>query len=552
VNPVLLVESPRLGRKLPDTLSISEIDKILAGIDHSKPAGARSRAMIEVLYGSGLRVSELTQLMINNIYFDIGFVRVTGKGNKERLVPMGKDALKYLEIYINEVRVHIPIKKGEEPYVFLNNRGSRISRVSVFTMIKDAVAQAGITKNVSPHTFRHSFATHLVEGGADLRAVQEMLGHESITTTEIETNYQGFPSKELRISTNSCDICRVYKALIRPILFLFDPERIHYLVTDFMAATFAIPGIKSLVRSLFTYKNQNLHRELFGITFPNPVGLAAGFDKDAKMVDTLDAFGFGFIEIGTLTPKPQDGNAKPRLFRLPDDQAMINRMGFNNGGVEIARDRLRARKSQIIIGGNIGKNKVTPNEKASDDYEYCLKTLYDVVDYFVVNISSPNTPDLRALQEKEPLMLLLTQLQRCMLEFPSKKPMLLKIAPDLTEGQVDDIIDIVQKCDLDGLIISNTTINRENLKSSERKQSEQGGLSGKPAQKMSTQLIGYVRKKMGAAFPIIGVGGVFTTSDAMEKLDAGADLVQVYTGFIYEGPGMVKKINQAISKNYTK
>ncbi len=342
------------------------------------------------------------------------------------------------------------------------------------------------------------------------------------------------------------ELVAVYKLLIKPFLFLFDPERVHYFAINFLKSLFSFPGIKNLTSRFFRVHANKLERTLFGITFPNPVGLAAGFDKDAKMLDTLDAFGFGFIEIGTITPKPQEGNPKPRLFRLPQDNALINRMGFNNGGVAETVKRLKKRKSKIIVGGNIGKNKSTPNDVAYRDYEYCLETMYDFVDYFVVNISSPNTPNLRELQEKEPLKELLTKLMNLIGTKKEKKPLLLKIAPDLSMNQVDDIADIVKQCKLDGIIASNTTISRENLQSSERMKEEQGGLSGKPVASPSTILIQYLRQHLGPDFPIIGVGGIFTAQDALDKLNAGADLVQVYTGFIYEGPGMIKKINKGI------
>ncbi len=340
----------------------------------------------------------------------------------------------------------------------------------------------------------------------------------------------------------------VYKLLIKPFLFLFDPERVHYFTINFLKFFFSVPGIKRISIDHFHVISNDLKRTLFGITFPNPVGLAAGFDKDAKMLDTLDAFGFGFIEIGTLTPKPQAGNSKPRLFRLPKDNALINRMGFNNDGVIDAVKRLKKRKSKIIVGGNIGKNKDTPNNIAYRDFEYCLEALYDVVDYFVVNISSPNTPNLRELQEKEPLKVLLTRLKKRIEFHKTKRPMLLKIAPDLSNDQVNDIIEIVIQCSLDGIIATNTTISRDNLKSPENIVDEQGGLSGAPLRKTSTTLIQYLRQKLGPDFPIIGVGGVSNAQDAIDKLNAGANLIQVYTGFIYEGPGLIKKINNGILK----
>lgn len=289
---------------------------------------------------------------------------------------------------------------------------------------------------------------------------------------------------------------------------------------------------------------------MFGLTFDNPVGLAAGFDKDAKLYNELAAFGFGFIEIGTLTPKGQPGNPKPRLFRLPQDEALINRMGFNNGGVEEAVERLKKRNTQIMIGGNIGKNKVTPNEEATKDYEISFEALFPYVDYFVVNVSSPNTPGLRELQDKEPLTKLLMRLQELNAAKAHRKPILLKIAPDLTDAQLDDIIAIVQDSKIDGVIATNTTIDRSML-TTDQKEVEaigNGGLSGQPVKARSTEVIRYLSEKSNKAFPIIGVGGIHSAEDALEKLAAGASLVQVYTGFIYEGPALIKRINKAILK----
>ena len=340
----------------------------------------------------------------------------------------------------------------------------------------------------------------------------------------------------------------MYKTFIRPVLFLFDPERIHYLIINVLSLLFKIPGIKAAVEKCFTISDHKLEKEVFGIRFPNPVGLAAGFDKDAKMLDELAAFGFGFIEIGTLTPKPQQGNPTPRLFRLPKDKALINRMGFNNAGVIDAVDRLKNRKSGMIIGGNISKNNDTPIQYAYRDYEYCFEALYNVVDFFVINVSSPNTPDLRNLQEKEHLKKLLKRMQDQMKQKPTSKPLLLKIAPDLTEKQLDDIVEIVTDARIDGIIATNTTISREKLITSEDsvKKMGDGGLSGLPLKDTSTQTIKYLRGKLGEKIRIIGVGGIFTPADAIQKLNAGADLVQIFTGFIYEGPSIVKKINKAI------
>ena len=342
----------------------------------------------------------------------------------------------------------------------------------------------------------------------------------------------------------------MYKVLIKPILFLFDPEKVHYFVFNSLRFWMKVPGIKGIIRSSYQLKNEKLKRELFGITFDNPVGLAAGFDKNAVLFNELSHFGFGFIEIGTLTPQPQEGNPKKRLFRLPKDEAIINRMGFNNEGVEAAIERLKNRKEKIIIGGNIGKNKVTPNEEAISDYEICFNALFPYVDYFVVNVSSPNTPNLRALQDKEPLTALLSRLMQLNKDKDAPKPILLKIAPDLTNEQLDDIIDIVKSTNIDGVIATNTTISRDNLKTDKNTVDTigNGGVSGKPVSSRSTEVIKYLADKSNKAFPIIGVGGIHSADDAIEKLNAGADLVQIYTGFIYEGPSLVKKINKEILK----
>lgn len=342
----------------------------------------------------------------------------------------------------------------------------------------------------------------------------------------------------------------MYKLFVRPFLFLFDPEAIHHFTFQFIKISCKIPGAKSLLSGLYQTKKEGLSRTLFGITFPNPVGLAAGFDKDAKLIDELACFGFGFIEIGTLTPKPQSGNEKPRLFRLPADQGLINRMGFNNGGVAEAVIRLKKRNSNVIVGGNIGKNKITPNENAFDDYKICFEELYPYVDYFVVNVSSPNTPGLRELQEKEPLKKLLASVKELSLQTQKPKPILLKIAPDLTESQLLDIVAILLETKTDGVIATNTTISRTGLKAtpSELEKIGNGGLSGKPLQNKSTEFISFLREKLGKTYPIIGVGGIMSPQDALDKIDAGADLIQIYTGFVYEGPSIVKKINRAIAK----
>ena len=338
----------------------------------------------------------------------------------------------------------------------------------------------------------------------------------------------------------------MYKVFIKPILFLFDPEWVHHTVFSTLKLIHRIPGMGNLIKEFYQVKDQRLERKLFGLTFPNPVGLAAGFDKDAKLYKELSNFGFGFIEIGTLTPKPQPGNPKKRLFRLPEDDGLINRMGFNNEGVEAAIERLKRNKG-ILIGGNIGKNKLTPNEEAVSDYVQCFEALFPHVDYFVVNVSSPNTPNLRALQDKEPLTHLLQTLKDLNHSKSKPKPILLKIAPDLTEEQLVDIIDIITSVKIDGLIATNTTLSREGLYSENK--SEMGGLSGKPVTKKSTEVIRFLHEKSKNAFPIIGVGGIHSPEDAIEKLEAGASLVQLYTGFVYEGPGVVKRINKAILKS---
>lgn len=330
------------------------------------------------------------------------------------------------------------------------------------------------------------------------------------------------------------------------------PEKAHHTVTNGLRNFSKIWGAKSLLKSLYTVEDPRLEREVFGLKFKNPVGLAAGFDKNAEYIEHMANFGFGFIEIGTVTPKPQPGNDKPRMFRLVNDEALINRMGFNNQGADVAAGRLKHLKNRngVIIGGNIGKNKVTPNEEAVNDYIYCFHSLYDYVDYFVVNVSSPNTPGLRDLQEKAPLMHILNILQGLNAEKPTAKPILLKIAPDLTDSQLDDIVEIVTETKIAGLIATNTTISREGLQSDPNLVKETGGVSGKPLTKRSTEVIKYIHTKSNGAFPIIGVGGIHSAEDAIEKLNAGASLVQVYTGFIYEGPALISKIcKKLIDKN---
>ncbi|MBP2832286.1 quinone-dependent dihydroorotate dehydrogenase [Aquimarina sp. U1-2] len=340
----------------------------------------------------------------------------------------------------------------------------------------------------------------------------------------------------------------MYRLLIRPLLFQFDPEKVHHFTFKMIKILFKIPLVPSVFKKIYRTNDPRLQREVFGLTFKNPVGLAAGFDKDAKLYNELDDFGFGFIEIGTVTPKAQDGNSKKRLFRLKKDKAIINRMGFNNEGVGSAVKRLKRNKG-VLIGGNIGKNKVTSNENAVDDYKICFAALFDYVDYFVVNVSSPNTPNLRELQDKEPLTELLNTLQSENKKKSSKKPILLKIAPDLTNDQLLDIIDIVKDTQISGVIATNTTISRKGLRSNITLANEKGGLSGKPLTKRSTEVIRFLSEKSNQAFPIIGVGGIHSAEDALEKLAAGASLVQLYTGFIYEGPQLIKDINKALLQN---
>jgi dihydroorotate dehydrogenase len=341
----------------------------------------------------------------------------------------------------------------------------------------------------------------------------------------------------------------MYKFLIRPVLFLFDPEAVHHF-SFWAIKLFSKLGFSGLFRKIFDVKDPKLEREVFGVKFKNPVGLAAGFDKNAKLYNEFSDFGFGFVEIGTVTPKPQPGNPKKRLFRLREDKAIINRMGFNNKGVFEAVEQLK-KKHRVIIGGNIGKNKVTPNEAAIKDYLICFEALFEHVDYFVVNVSSPNTPGLRELQDKEPLTKLLKKLKSQNKKLAKstanrEKPILLKIAPDLTDDQLLDIIEIVAETKIDGVIATNTTIERKGLKSHLILSEEKGGLSGKPLSKRSTEVIRFLSDNSRKAFPIIGVGGIHSAEDALEKLEAGADLVQLYTGFIYEGPALIKKINKAI------
>lgn len=335
----------------------------------------------------------------------------------------------------------------------------------------------------------------------------------------------------------------MYKKIILPVLFLIDPEKVHNIIFSSIKILFKFPFVKFLVSKFYIIDDSRLEKSLFGIKFKNPVGLAAGFDKNAQLYEELTSFGFGFIEIGTVTPKPQSGNPKKRLFRLVEDSAIINRMGFNNVGVEEVIENLKKNKS-TLIGGNIGKNKITPNYLAIDDYVTSFNMLFDFVDYFVVNVSSPNTPNLRDLQEKEPLTKLINSLISINRNKNKPKPILLKIAPDLNNNQLLDIISITKDTGLDGIIATNTTINRDNLKSVNK--NELGGLSGKPLTSRSTEVIKFISKNSNKTIPIIGVGGINSVADALEKFDAGADLIQIYTGFIYEGPNLIRSINKAL------
>jgi len=340
--------------------------------------------------------------------------------------------------------------------------------------------------------------------------------------------------------------------LIKPIFFKFDPEKVHHFVVKRLKWFHErFPLGQTILRSSFDVKVRGLEREVFGIKFKNPVGLAAGFDKNGEYIEALSDIGFGFIEVGTVTPLPQPGNDKPRMFRLEADKAIINRMGFNNKGVDTLAERLRllkSKNSEIVIGGNIGKNKNTPNEDAVSDYIKCFDRLHEVVDYFVVNVSSPNTPGLRALQEKEPLMELLNTLEKRNQLNPVKRPILLKIAPDLSNEQLDDIVEIVLETKIAGVIATNTTVDRNGLYSEDTLVKETGGLSGRPLTQRSTEVIRYLSQKSNKAFPIIGVGGIHSPQDAKDKLEAGASLIQLYTGFIYEGPGLIKDICKELLK----
>lgn len=340
----------------------------------------------------------------------------------------------------------------------------------------------------------------------------------------------------------------MYKRLIRPILFLFDPESVHHFTFKFIRLSSVIPGVKGIRRSVNKVQNPKLKKTVFGLEFDNPVGIAAGFDKNAVLLNHLDSFGFGFVEIGTVTPRPQEGNPRPRLFRLKKDQGIINRMGFNNGGVDAMVEKLKQKKTNLIIGGNIGKNTATKNEESKPDFVENFEKLHPYVDYFVVNVSCPNVGDTAKLQDKDFLVDLLSTLIQLNKKKTVQRPILLKIAPDLNTTQLDEIIEIVQESEIDGVVACNTSVDREGLKEPKENLEKigNGGLSGKPITHRSTKVIRYLSEKSNKSFPIIGVGGIHTAEDALEKLEAGADLVQIYTGFIYEGPKLVKRINKAI------
>jgi dihydroorotate dehydrogenase len=340
----------------------------------------------------------------------------------------------------------------------------------------------------------------------------------------------------------------MYKSLLRPIFFAFDPEKIHHFTFSLVKFASKIPGVKTLFRSLYVVEDARLQRQLFGLSFTNPVGLAAGFDKNAVLYNELANFGFGFIEIGTVTPKGQAGNPKKRLFRLKDDKGIINRMGFNNEGLEAAIEQLKKNKGKLIIGGNIGKNTNTIPEDYTADYLTCFNALHPYVDYFVLNVSCPNVGSHAKLNDKDYLEELIGAVQKANNTFDKQKPILLKIAPDLNNNQLDEIIELVKNTKLDGVIASNTSTDRSGLKASDSQLEAigNGGLSGQPIKAKSTKVIKYLSEKSNKAFPIIGVGGIHSAEDALEKLEAGADLLQIYTGFIYEGPSLIKAINKAI------
>jgi dihydroorotate dehydrogenase len=345
----------------------------------------------------------------------------------------------------------------------------------------------------------------------------------------------------------------MYRFLLRKLLFLLKPETVHNIIVKVLKNGLKIPGIPAILSGLYSVRDNRLKTKFLGLEFDNPVGLAAGFDKNAEVYNEFRNFGFSFIEIGTVTPEPQPGNPRPRSFRIPADQGLINRMGFNNKGVDYAAERLRKNKPNLIMGGNIGKNTHTPNEKSVDDYLNAFKNLYLHVDYLVINLSCPNIKNLNELQDKEKTMGIIHTLDGERKKFNNYKPILLKISPDLKTEQLDDAIDIFYQTGIDGIIATNTTVSRENLKTPEDKIKSigNGGLSGKPLTKRSTDFIRYISEKSNNDIPVIGVGGIMTVEDALEKLRAGATLIQIYTGFVYNGPAFVKQINKAILKEKT-
>ncbi len=344
----------------------------------------------------------------------------------------------------------------------------------------------------------------------------------------------------------------MYRNIIRPLLFLLQPETVHHLIVNLLKIGFKIPGIAYFVSKSFQIKDNRLKTSFLGMEFNNPVGFAAGFDKNAEVYNQFSNFGFSFIEIGTVTPKAQPGNQKPRSFRVPADKGLINRMGFNNKGVDYAVNQLKNKDHKVIIGGNIGKNTTTSNKEALNDYVTCFEKLYNHVDYFVVNLSCPNIKDLRELQDKDSTINILNKLTELRRERKPYKPILLKISPDLTDSELDDVIETFNITGIDGIVATNTTVSRENLLTPEKriKKIANGGLSGKPLTERSTEIIRYITKKSNGSIPIIGVGGIMSTQDALHKLEAGATLIQVYTGFIYEGPAFVKRVNKAILKKH--
>jgi len=342
----------------------------------------------------------------------------------------------------------------------------------------------------------------------------------------------------------------VYKFIIRPIFFAFDPERVHYFTLNILQLLCKIPFIKPIIKFFYLNNSNHLEKKLFGITFKNPVGLAAGFDKNGKYIKELSLFGFSFIEIGTVTPKSQVGNPKKRLFRLKKDEAIINRLGINNDGVTTIAKRLKNNNTKVIIGGNIGKNSTTKNDKAEEDYIENFKELHPYVDYFALNVSCPNVNNFTKLQDVEFLKKLIPELNKINLSQKKRKPILIKISPDLSQTQLDETIELIINEKLDGIIATNTTTKRNHLKTDSKKIEKigKGGLSGLPLKASSNEVIKYIAEKTNKSIPIIGVGGIMSPKDALDKIEAGADLIQLYTGFIYSGPSIVKKINQHIIK----